>query len=325
MQRIDSGKSLSKRYRRPWHKSLRLAMLAALMAIVGCAAPGRPPTLSGEHVPLPEYQEGTTYVYSNGIQETVEAVGPEGVTWRNHLGTLSSGSPDFTYRRATWKTRTRSGTRRFRERNAGFGAASSASLWPLATGKTARYIESGRWQDAEGKVYTYEVQWRLEVIGQERIHVKAGEFAVWKIVARRFSPVDAFKPVRLREIKTWYYAPAAGHYVKEERHYPGRQPDRDVELLAIIPPVARMNPSAQTTAHTNFQQALEEKQSGVALSWNIAEQKLSGTTTPMATFKMGSGAYCRQYVQHLNRSGEQLAYYGLACRTDAGRWEVPQR
>ena len=52
----------------------------------------------------------------------------------------------------------------------------TASLWPLAPGKTARYIESGRWHDSEGKVHTYTTQWRSEVAGQMRIRVKAGEF-----------------------------------------------------------------------------------------------------------------------------------------------------
>lgn len=110
-------------------------------------------------LPLPVYREGTTFVYTNGRWKTVEKVGPEGVTWHNHLGHLSTGSADFTCRHAVWKTRTRSGGRSFRARSDWLGRPDATSVRPLAPGKKASYIESGRWQDDEGKVHTYEYQW----------------------------------------------------------------------------------------------------------------------------------------------------------------------
>jgi len=325
MPHVTTQATRSKTERTPWRQALAGVLFAAVISAAGCAASGRQPSPSTGHVPLPEYLAGTTFVYDDGTWETVETVAPEAVTWRNHRGHLSSGSPDFTYRSAQWETRTRSGTRRFRERRDWSGTPSLASVWPLAAGKTARYIELGRWRDEENREHTYESNWRLEVEGPAKISVAAGQFDVWKIVGRRFTRGDAFKPSRLREIRTWYYAPAVGHYVREERQYKGRRADRDKELLAVIPPVAHLNASAQTTMRTHFQKALEEQQSGKALRWTLADQALSGTTTPVATFRIDSGGYCRQYVQHLNRSGEERAFYGLACRTDAGRWEVPRR
>ena len=199
-----------------------------------------------------------------------------------------------------------------------------ATLWPLAPGKTAHYVESGKWRDEDNREHTYEAHWRLAVIGQERIRVKAGDFDTWKIVGRRFSAGDAFKPSRLREKRIWYYAPVVGYYVNLEGRYLGRRPDRSIELLAVLPPVADMHRAAQAAFQTSFQQALEEKPSGAALQWNRAELGLSGTTTPTATFKLASGDYCRQYVQHLNRSGEEQVFFGLACRTDAGQWQIPR-
>ena len=312
-----------------WHRTPALMPLAGMLAVVlvvgaGCAAPGRAPVLSTAEVPLPDYQAGLTYVYDNGSWETVQTVGPEEVTWRNHRGTISSGSPDFTYRRTTWETRTRSGTRQFRERRDWTGDPAVATLWPLAPGKTAHYVESGRWRDEDNREHTYEAHWRLEVVGQERIRVKAGDFDTWKIVGRRFSTGDAFRPSRLREKRIWYYAPSVGHYVKLEGRYLGRRPDHSIELLAVLPPLTDMPRVAQAAFRTSFQQALEEKPSGAALQWNRAELGLSGTTTPTATFKLASGDYCRQYVQHLNRSGEDQVFFGLACRTDAGQWQIPR-
>jgi hypothetical protein len=324
MSMNSSGNQYSEENRKSAIAPLAGILAFALLMGAGCAAPGRAPVHSAVEVPRPEYTAGATYVYDNGSWETIRAVAPEEVTWRSYRGDISSGSPDFTHRRTTWETRTRSGTRHFRERRDWAGVPVT-TVWPLAPGKTARYIESGSWRDEDNREHTYETHWRLEVVGQERIRVKAGNFDTWKIVGRRFSAGDAFRPSRLYEKRIWYYAPAVGHYVKMEGHYLGRRPDRSIELLAVIPPVENMHHNAQTALQTSFQEALEKMPSGDALKWNRAELGLSGTTTPTATFKLASGDYCRQYVQHLNRSGEDEVFFGLACRTDAGRWEIPRR
>jgi hypothetical protein len=173
-------------------------------------------------------------------------------------------------------------------------------------------------------VHTYETQWRSEVVGKTRISVKAGEFDVWKIVARRFSSGGVDNKSRVREVRAWYYAPAAGHYVKMEYDYLGRRSNRTIELVAITPPVSRMMPVAQTKVQTNFQQALEEKKSGDPLRWVMPEHALSGATMPVATIRLNSGTYCRQYKQQLSQSGEERAFFGLACRTPKGEWHVPR-
>lgn len=300
-------------------------LIAWFIGMMGCASSSHLPLAADAGVPLPDYQEGTTFVYSNGRSETVHEVALGRVTWQNHRGDISAGSPDFTHPRAAWETRTRSGTRSFRGRTDWLGNPTATSVWPLASGKTARYIESGRWQDSEGKVHTYNAQWRTEVAGQMRVRVKAGEFDTWKIIARRFSSGGAYSTSRLREVRIWYYAPAAGHYVKMERNYLGRKPNRVVELVAITPPISRMTPGAQTKVQTNFQQALEKKKSGDPLPWVMPEQALSGATMPVATMRLSSGTYCRQYRQQLNQAGEDRAFFGLACRTTEGTWQVPRK
>jgi hypothetical protein len=299
--------------------------LLLVFGIWGCAASDRLYNVSSDPVPLPLYHEGTTYIYSDGNTETVQSVTPEQVVWRNHRGHFSSGSPDFTYRRTKWESRTRSGTRAFRARNDWLGDPSSPSIWPLQTGKTARHIEMGQWRDAEGSVHSYQTQWRVEVSGKERVRVKAGSFDTWKIVARRFSKGSASDQSRVREIRTWHYAPEAGHYVKVAYHYPGGRPDRSIELVAILPPPVLSNAGPQHRVQSNFQQALENNPSGVPLPWYLAEKALSGTTTPTATFRLKSGTYCRQYIQTVTRRGKNHVFYGLACRTDDGEWKIPRR
>jgi len=62
-------------------------------------------TLGLKTAPLPKYQAGTTFVYSDGSWETVIKVGPDGITWRNHRGSISTGSPDFIQKRFKWQTK----------------------------------------------------------------------------------------------------------------------------------------------------------------------------------------------------------------------------
>ncbi len=298
--------------------------LLVVLAIWGCASTVRHDAAISDPVPLPVYREGTTYIYSNGRTETVQTVASDNVTWRNERGDLSTGSSDFTYRRTRWKSGTRSGTRSFQKRSDWLGGSSLTSLWPLAAGKMVRYTESGRWGDAEGKVHVYQSNWRVEVVGREKVRVKAGTFNAWKIVARRFSGGGLGK-TRVREARIWYYAREAGHYVKLERQYPGRRPGRTIELVAILPPLSHLDDDMQSRVTTNFQIALENNPSGVPLPWHVAGQTFSGTTTPTATFRLKSGAYCRQYVQTVTGHGKQHSFYGLACRTANGDWIVPRR
>lgn len=76
---------------------------------------------------------------------------------------------------------------------------------------------------------------------------------------------------------------------------------------------------------TIFQQALEEKLSGVTQRWRPADHDLSGSVTPVATFRLQSGTYCRQYIQQVNWANEENIFYGPACRTPTGEWEIPRR
>ena len=96
--------------------------------------------------PLPVYQAGTTFVYSNGTWETVTAAELNVVSWKDHRGKTSTGTPDFTRRRLQYRTKTRQGTRVFGPRE-NITVKGYESIWPLAVGKKASYTERGTWRD----------------------------------------------------------------------------------------------------------------------------------------------------------------------------------
>lgn len=274
--------------------------------------------------PLPTYLQGTTFVYSDGSWETVVANSAGQVTWRDHRGYVSSGSADFTRRRAQWQTRTRRGARQFEERK-DLWAKQNISLWPLQIGNAASYSETGIWLRKGEPENTYRANWACKVIGTERVSVMAGEFDTWKIECKRYAGGRVSAKSRLREIKTWHYAPDIGHYVLVTRkYYTGKAPERR-ELLAVLPPLEGLSAAEKRRLQSKFQKALEFKKSGEALTWSLPGKTLSGKIMPTATFRLQDGRYSRRYVQTLNRQQGQQTYYGMAVRDAEGRWVIPRR
>jgi hypothetical protein len=309
---------------------MRFAAATALLILVevlasGCATTATQPGSNAGSVPLPQYAAGETYVYSNGTWEQVVQAGPETVVWENHRGDRSSGSPDFTLRRQSWESGKRAGGREFLPRNDLIGAAPPDSIWPLAQGKTASYVEEGAWTGEDGVEKTYRNLWRLEVAGIETVAVLAGEFEAWKIVGKRYGYGGPGSRSRLYEKRTWYYAPDAGHWVLVTRDYYYDRPSRRLELLAVLPPEAHLPDGARRKLAQGMQQALEKQASGNPLRWTQAGDRVSGTITPLATYRLPDGTYCRNFRQELQLSGDSRTYYAMACRSEAGTWVIPHR
>ena len=197
-------------------------------------------TLGLKASPLPKYRPGTTFVYSDGSWETAIKVGSEGITWRNHRGSISTGSQDFIKKRYKWQTKNRYGYREFKQTTF-LMSPPTPSIWPLEMGNKTRFDENGRWFDEYGIEHRYDSFWICEVKGTERISVGAGDFDTWKITCRRYP--DKFRSTsKTREYRTWYYAPIINHWVKEVRDYNGYRPNRMKELVAVLPDLQTFTP-----------------------------------------------------------------------------------
>jgi hypothetical protein len=295
------------------------------MVVFGCTAAQLYSSANQNPEPLPVYRQGTTFVYSDGTWETVNAVAPNIVTWKNHRGYTSNGTPDFTRRRIYYQTRTRQGTRTFGPRE-DLIFTGSELLWPLKIGNIASYTETGTWTDKRnGSQHSYRSNWSCEVDGIERVAVPAGEFDAWKITCTRYNVSGRGVQSRPKEIKTWYYAPQVGHYVLVTRNYLYDKPSQRLELLAVLPPKEVLPAQARKKMARNFQKAMEYRVSGDPASWSLASTAVSGGTTPYGTFKLADGTFCRRYVQDLNLADDQQTYYGMACRDPKGRWGIPRR
>jgi hypothetical protein len=274
-------------------------------------------------LPLPNYKKGTTFIYSDGTWETVAANSPGRVTWRNYRGNVSSGSPDFTYRRAQWQGKNSKIFREFAPRKDIF-FKHAVTLWPLRKGNISSFSELRTRVDEEGVVKSSKAAWTCQVVGTEKVSVMAGEFDTWKIVCKRY-PGKVSSKSRIREVKTWYYAPEVGHYVLTTSKYYYHKKPRRLELLAVVPSLDGLSASAQRRMETTFQKAMEFKKSGESLSWSLPDTALSGEITPTGTFKLADGRFCRRYIQKVKFADGHRIYHGMAVRDSDGVWVMPRR
>lgn len=274
---------------------------------------------------LPQYRVGTKYVYSNGTWETVSNVGPEGVTWINHRGFESTGSPDFTYKRLKWQTKDRHGMRKYNQAQFWLNEKTT-TLWPLQPGNKTRYDEYSRVFTSSGIDQSYDAYWSCEVEGTERISVVAGDFDTWKITCKRY-PNSFRSTSRVREYRTWYYAPAINHWVLEVRDYNGYRENRRKELAAVLPDVSTFMAQEEdvVSIKKQFQNTLEANQKEDTATWVNSQGQLLVSITPKGLFRIGNGDVCRQYHQVFTEAGMAHQYPGIACRNNEGRWVVPRR
>lgn len=282
-------------------------------------------TLGLKTAPMPNYQAGTTYVYSDGSWETVIKVDAEGITWSNHRGWISTGSRDFIHKRFKWQTKNRYGYREFKPTSF-LMSPPTPPIWPLKVGNKTRFDEYGRWFDELGLEHRYDSYWSCEVKGTESVSVGAGDFDTWTITCRRY-PNKFRATSKTRDYRTWHYAPAVNHWVVEERDYNGYRENRTKELVAVLPDLQTFTTDDNDilSIQKQFQNALETNMPGDTNVWENFDQQLVIGVTPVNSFKHSNGGICRQYIQVLAKEGLPYEFPGIACRNDKGRWTIPRR
>lgn len=75
------------------------------------------------------------------------------------------------------------------------------------------------------------------------------------------------------------------------------------------------------TAARHLQQALEATPSRQTVSWNGPGGRASGTVTPLRTFKIKSGHFCREFVEAVAVGPDLRSKIQVACRDDRGSWQ----
>ena len=275
---------------------------------------------------LPTYVIGTTYVYSNGSWDRIAEIHPSYLIWENERGDRFLSSPDFTYRPAKWESRNMKGYRSYAPTEYLY-SSTRTSIWPLMLGNRTNFDEKSKW----GVPGVYEkhadATWKCSVDSTQQISVPAGGFDTYKITCSRYSKVTRAQKARLWEDKTFFYAPAVGHWVLLEQDFFGARQKIRKELVAILPSLSALgiDKTAAIGIKEHFQQTLGTARSGEMERWTDDDKKISFTMTPLATYRLADGTPCRQYEQRLDLGWESKSYYGIACRGESGLWAVPRR
>ncbi len=70
------------------------------------------------------------------------------------------------------------------------------------------------------------------------------------------------------------------------------------------------------------QSSLEYMPVGQTSQWRNPDSGNYGTFTPIRTYQVDNGRYCREFTQRISVGGAWQEGYGTACRQPDGSWEI---
>ena len=259
--------------------------------------------------PLPEYGVGDAFAFDNNRVHTVAAVDGATIRWDAGADFRYATLRNFALPRLSWSWKRNDGT-------TASGTAKSdvapEALWPLKVGNRTAYSSSDTYRDGDDKPSSYLQEWKCWVAGTETVEVPAGRFDTFEIVCdRRYGGHWAQR-------SRWYYAPAAGHYVRRVLDFSGADSQK-MDRVAYGPrPLSLPAAAARLRAET-VQRALEKTKSGQTVTANGGGYAVA--VTPLRTVRTPAGAFCRDYRQEISVRGRTSQQQGSACRDGKGIWQ----
>ena len=293
-----------------------LLILLSLLLLGGCVSnPSYPPGRLSGPVTLPQYHVGDTFLFSDGTIEKVVAVYGDRVDWESRGGDFRySTYSNFILPKRSWETQKRKVTVQYN--------SDPKRYWPLQEGEsgylsTIVAVSNSPYSNAK----SYLQSWRCAVGGIYQLVVAAGQFDAQKIECRRTTLMG-----RWMQTRTWYYAPAVGHYILQQDEYAPTSSrthtKRHRELLAVIPSDVQLTTRGESSPEHHFQKVLDTVESGESSEWRDESDRYSRTITLLRSFKTADSRYCREYQLLRRDDGRTMEYQGTACRGEDRRWRV---
>lgn len=174
-------------------------------------------------VPLPEYEPGDAFVFSDGRVERVVDAGDTRMTWAGLSGASYQRSRNFVVPVLAWRSGRATGRREVR--------GNPDALWPIGKSKSARFrVVTETKANAQASARRSVSLWVCNTGKPKLFTVKAGTYEAIPIKCDRYSPTT----MRLVEQREWDYAPELGHYVRRVTVNYLRGTTRSVELVAAL-------------------------------------------------------------------------------------------
>ncbi len=293
-----------------------IALFVVLLLLQGCGADAAlKPTQLVVHSELPRYQVGDTFIFSDSSVEKVAAVRGERVEWEARGGAFHYTTyRNFILPKLQWETETRRAVVQY--------SGAQDLLWPLQQGASEYFSTIVAVSEKPAtSAKRYMQSWRCKVGGAYRIEVAAGSFDTQQVECDRTTLMG-----RWMQTRTWYYAPAVGHYVLQLDEYAPTNYRRHIkkrrELVALIPSDQHLTTTGAGSPEQHFQQSLETLQAGERSEWRDERDRHSREVVLNRTFRTTAGGYCREYQMKRRDDGRIQQYQGTACRDEDGYWRV---
>jgi hypothetical protein len=173
--------------------------------------------------PLPVYERGDAFVYSDGRVERVRRLRGDQVIWSGLSSRRWTRDRNFVVPVLAWRIGDREGRRTV--------SPGAERLWPLARGKSARFRVVTETRTVGTSVWRKSIShWTCRVGASRTIEIKAGPFEAVPVTCDRYSAAT----MRLVEQDTWDYAPDLGHYVRRTVIDYRNATRSNIELVAAL-------------------------------------------------------------------------------------------
>jgi peptidoglycan hydrolase-like protein with peptidoglycan-binding domain len=257
------------------------------------------------------YLPGDSFVYTEGLVETVVAVAGDMVIWKSNRNEQITAYRNFVLPPVEWSSPSRKEKRSI--------DAAPDTLWPLKLARQAKFstkIREVLRAQPSGQIETAET-WRCRVAGPAAISVPAGTFDTIRINCD-VSTGDTSSQRR----RVWYYAPSIGHYVQRDDYSADGKRERRIELVAIRAGTGRWPPLVLAGLDKATHHALENRPVGRSVNWDSSGVDTRVQIIPTA-IRRNDEVYCRTFIQVTTGPEGRQLYPGKACRTASGQWHIP--
>lgn len=290
------------------------ALLVCTPLVSGCVTgmsiptPAAGPALAP--APLPSYVVGEAFEFDDGRLDTVAALDGEKVTWRNKYGIDVLRYRNIVVPDLAWKTSSRVSTLDT--------DVIPADLWPLKVGNSGRpfkAVQTVVWPDGSQPDLTFDYAWQCRVTGTATVTVPAGRFDTYVVPCTRTYREGSV----VRQVRTFYYAPALNHFVKRTDDYLTAR-SRSIELVnaGFSSFVLPRGEEADLT-RTLFK-ALDTNADGKATTWRRPDNTMSVVLTPTSTFRSVQGETCRIYTSTYQYKKRTRTNARTLCHRTDGTW-----
>ena len=84
----------------------------------------------------------------------------------------------------------------------------------------------------------------------------------------------------------------------------------------------RMDAADRREAYHATQNSLEKNPSGTETKWHNPDSGNRGSVTPLNSYPVSNGRYCREYSHQVTINGKTEQAHGTACRQPDGSWQI---